>query len=190
MGGGASYGVFMTDPAACAHVLPAVDGGRFRKVLGHFPTGVTVVTALTTEPGGSGGAPGITRPVGMAVGSFTSVSLSPPLIGFLPATTSTSWPLIRAAGRFCVNILSDQQRDLALRFARRGVDRFATTSWRPAPHSGAPLLAGVTAWIDCTLEDVSVAGDHHFVLARVDDLGATDRRPLVFFQSDFHTLDP
>jgi flavin reductase (DIM6/NTAB) family NADH-FMN oxidoreductase RutF len=150
----------------------------FRGVLGQFPTGVTVVTANTPD-----------GPVGLAVGSFTSVSLEPPLVGFLPAQTSSSWPLIEEAGSFCVNVLAEGQEDIARAFATPGVDRFGDRVWTAAPHSRAPILDGVLAWIDCDVAGVSDAGDHHFVLGRVRALGgSTDGSPLVFFRGGYHAL--
>jgi len=158
---------------------PRIDPAEYRRVLGHFPTGVTVVTAITED-----------RPVGLSIGSFTSVSLDPPLIGFLPARASQSWPLIRDVGRFCVNVLGSDQEDLARLFAAPHDDRFDAVRWRPSPVSGAPVLEGVTAWMDCVLDSVVPAGDHHFVLGRVEALGA-DRpgdEPLVFFRGTYRTL--
>jgi 3-hydroxy-9,10-secoandrosta-1,3,5(10)-triene-9,17-dione monooxygenase reductase component len=154
------------------------DALLFRGVLGQFPTGVTIVTATTPD-----------GPVGLAVGSFTSVSLDPPLVGFLPAQTSTSWPLIQDSGKFCVNVLAEDQQDLARAFATPGADRFSGRSWTAAPHSGAPILDGVLAWIDCDVAGVSDAGDHHFVLGKVRALGAaTDGKPLVFFRGAYRSL--
>jgi flavin reductase (DIM6/NTAB) family NADH-FMN oxidoreductase RutF/DNA-binding IclR family transcriptional regulator len=147
----------------------------FRKVLGQFPTGVAVVTAV--------GADG--QPVGMAVGSFTSVSLDPPLVGFLPARTSRTWPEIEQAGRFCVNILSDEQEALCRRFARSGEDKFAGVPWRLSPQ-GSPVLEGALAWIDCGLARVDEAGDHLIVLGEVrsmDSYGGPG--PLVFFRGGY-----
>ena len=89
----------------------AFDSSSFRHVLGHFATGVAVITAIT--PSG---------PVGMAVSSFTSVSLEPPLVAFLPDKSSTSWPKICGAGVFCVNILSAGQEELCAQFARKGIE--------------------------------------------------------------------
>jgi len=157
-----------------------IDSLAYRHVLGHLPTGVTVVTAIT----GNG-------PVGLSIGSFTSVSLDPALVGFLPARASQSWPLIRTVGRFCVNVLSAGQEELARLFAAPHDDRFGAVRWRPAPFSGAPLLAGVTAWVDCAIESVVPAGDHDFVLGRVHELGTgeTADGPLVFLQGAYRTLD-
>ena len=89
-----------------------MEPGRFRHVVGHFPTGVVVVTAMHGEAG----------PVGMAVGSFTSVSLDPPLVAFLPDRSSTSFPKIRDVGSFCINVLADDQEHLCRAFAARGGD--------------------------------------------------------------------
>ena len=112
----------------------ARDPGWFRQVLGQYPTGVSVVTAVAADG----------TPAALTVGSFTSVSLDPPLVAFLPAKQSTSWPKIQAAGRFCVNILAAGQEPLCRVFAAKAVDKFAGVGWRPAP-SGAPVLDGVVA---------------------------------------------
>lgn len=152
------------------------DSTSFREVLGQYPTGVCAVT--TIEPDGT--------PAGFVVGSFTSVSLAPPLVAFLPAKSSTSWPKIERAKRFCVNILSAEHEQLGRRFAAKNVDRFEGVSWRPAAASGSPIIEGVVAWIDCELHDISEAGDHYVVLGRVLDLGIErPALPLLFFQGDF-----
>jgi flavin reductase (DIM6/NTAB) family NADH-FMN oxidoreductase RutF len=103
------------------------DSAQFRQVLGHFPTGVTVVTAAS--PSG---------PVGLAVGSFASVSLDPPLVAFFPDRSSSSWPQIEATGSFCVNILSEDQEVVCRRFASKGDDKFAASvGGRPAQIAAA-----------------------------------------------------
>ncbi|WP_433505460.1 flavin reductase [Pseudonocardia halophobica] len=151
------------------------DSVRFRRVLGRFPTGVVVVTAI-----GSGG-----RPAGMAVGSFTSVSLVPPLLAFFPDKGSSSFPQIRASGSFCVNVLSADQEPVCRAFATKGADKFAGLGWRPA-GSGSPILDGVVAWMDCDIETIDRAGDHFIVLGRVRDLQAGPAElPLLFFQGGY-----
>jgi flavin reductase (DIM6/NTAB) family NADH-FMN oxidoreductase RutF/AcrR family transcriptional regulator len=156
----------------------AFDSGRFRHVLGHFATGVAVITAV-----------GLDGPAGMVVSSFTSVSLEPPLVAFLPDKSSTSWPAIRAAGSFCVNILSAGQEQLCAQFARKGGDKFADVHWTPAP-SGAPVLDGVMAWIDCELTQTFESGDHYIAIGQVLQLEAADiGAPLVFFQGGYQHLD-
>jgi 3-hydroxy-9,10-secoandrosta-1,3,5(10)-triene-9,17-dione monooxygenase reductase component len=150
------------------------DAAQFRRVLGHFPTGVTVVTGLHGE-----------QPAGFTIGSFTSVSLEPPLVGFLPQINSDTWQAMAPAGRFCVNVLRQEQAALCWRFAKSGVDddRFDDLAWTRAP-TGCPVLPGVLAWIDCEIDQQYEVGDHYFVVGRVIDLAhATDvHEPLVFFK--------
>jgi 3-hydroxy-9,10-secoandrosta-1,3,5(10)-triene-9,17-dione monooxygenase reductase component len=155
------------------------DSRTFRHVLGHFATGVAVITAAGPD-----------GPAAMLVSSFTSVSLEPPLVAFLPDKSSTSWPAIRAAGSFCVNILSAGQQELCAQFARKGGDKFDGVQWKPAP-SGAPVLDGVMAWIDCELTQTFESGDHFIAIGRVLQLEAADfsAAPLVFFQGGFQQLD-
>jgi len=106
---------------------------RFRRVLGHVPTGVALITATT--PAG---------PTGMAVNSFTAVSLNPPLVSFCAAHTSSTWPRIEAAGAFAVNVLGEHHAEVSRRFARKGADRFAGLVHRSGA-TGAPVLDGVAA---------------------------------------------
>jgi flavin reductase (DIM6/NTAB) family NADH-FMN oxidoreductase RutF len=153
---------------------PAIDAATYRQVLGHFPTGVTVVTAVDD---------GV--PVGLAVGSFSSLSLDPPLVLFCPAKSSSSWPRIRAAGSFCVNVLAADQEHVCRVFASREADKFASVPWTEGA-TGAPRLDGVLAWIDCTIEDVLEGGDHDIAVGRVVDLGCREGSgPLVFYRGGY-----
>jgi flavin reductase (DIM6/NTAB) family NADH-FMN oxidoreductase RutF len=153
---------------------PSFDSARFRQVLGHFTTGVTVITAAGED-----------GPVGLAVGSFSSVSLDPPLVGFFADNGSTSWPKIERTGAFCVNILGEHQEDVCRRFASKEPDKFAGLGWSPAA-SGSPQLDGVIAWIDCDIDKVVEAGDHVFVMGAVRDLEVGhDGPPLVFFRGGY-----
>ena len=155
--------------------MSPIDGGYFRTVLGHFPTGVAVVTGLDNDG----------NPAGLAVGSFSSVSLDPPLVAFMPDRKSTSWPKFRDSGSFCVNILGAEQESICRTFASKGGDKFADLSWRPA-GSGSPLIDGVLAWIDCDTEVIHEAGDHYIVIGRVRELDiGTPALPLVFFQGGY-----
>jgi flavin reductase (DIM6/NTAB) family NADH-FMN oxidoreductase RutF/DNA-binding IclR family transcriptional regulator len=156
----------MTDPK---------DAKHFRRVLGHFPTGVAVITGIDGE-----GKPG-----GLAIGSFSSVSLDPPLVAFMPDKSSSTWPKLRESGHFCVNILGADQETVCRTFAVSGGDKFAELSWRPA-DSGSPILDGVLAWIDCDLDVVHEAGDHYIVIGRVRELDVVGTAfPLVFFQGGY-----
>lgn len=157
---------------------PVIDSTHFRQVLGHFPTGVTVIGATTSD--GSH--------VGMAVGSFFSVSLEPPLVGFCAAKTSSTYPTIQEAGTFVVNILSEEQGGDCRAFAAKGGDKFDGVAHSPAPVTGSPLLDGVVGWIDCTLEAVHEAGDHWIVVGAVQALDCSDGVPLIFYQGEFARL--
>jgi 3-hydroxy-9,10-secoandrosta-1,3,5(10)-triene-9,17-dione monooxygenase reductase component len=153
----------------------AIDGARFRQVLGHFPTGVTVITAAADD-----------GPVGLCVGSFFSVSLDPPLVAFGAAKSSTSYPKIEASGHFCVNVLADDQEEVGRVFASTGGEKFAGIGWRPAAGTSAPVLNDVLAWIDCEIDAVHEAGDHWIVIGRVLDLEVGhEGGPLVFFRGGF-----
>jgi flavin reductase (DIM6/NTAB) family NADH-FMN oxidoreductase RutF len=157
---------------------PGFDSARFRSVLGHFPSGVTAITSL--DPSGD--------PVGMTVSSFTAVSLEPPLVAFLPGKTSSTFPVIRRRGRFCVNVLAADQERICRSLSASGGDKFAEVPWRPGPH-GDPVIDDVVAWIACTIEAVHDAGDHCIVVGRVDELEAdAAASPLVFFQSHYGQL--
>ncbi|MET9531117.1 MULTISPECIES: flavin reductase family protein [unclassified Streptomyces] len=152
-----------------------VDPGEFRRVLGHFASGVTVITAHDDE-----------GPAGFACQSFASLSLDPPLVAFMVARTSTTWPRIARAGSFCVNILGADQGALCRAFAVSGADKFAGVAHEPAPATGAPLLTGVPAWIDCRIHAVHTGGDHLIVVGRVETLGgAAEGEPLLFHRGAF-----
>ncbi|MFJ9011753.1 flavin reductase family protein [Streptomyces canus] len=151
-----------------------VDQAEFRRVLGSFASGVTVVTAPGEEP------------AGFACQSFSSLSLDPPLVAFMVARTSTTWPRIARAGVFCVNVLSADQGELCRAFAARGTDKFAGVAHEPAPVSGSPRLEGTLAWIDCTIHAVHTGGDHLIVVGRVDALGTGEgEAPLLFHRGRF-----
>jgi flavin reductase (DIM6/NTAB) family NADH-FMN oxidoreductase RutF len=157
-----------------SHDVAPFDSAQFRQVLGHFPTGVTVVTATTPD-----------GPVGMAVGSFFSVSLEPPLVAFCAGHGSTTWPQIQPVGKFCVNILAEDQEHLCRTFASKDLDKFSGIGWRPGP-TGSPILEHVLAWIDCDIDVVHTAGDHDIVVGRVRELEvAREGGPLLFFRGGY-----
>ncbi len=162
---------------------PSGDVGpaRFREVMGHFATGVTVVTGI--DPSG---------PAGFTCQAFAPLSLDPPLVAVAPAKTSMSWPRIASVGVFCVNVLSEAQEELCRRFAVSGGDKFMGVRWRHTPK-GAPLIEGALAWAECALVRVHDAGDHELVIGRVLGLGTGDgggggagaARPLLFYRGRF-----
>lgn len=161
--------------------MAQIDPGRYRQVLGQYPTGVVVVTALNDHE----------EPVGMTVGSFTSVSLNPPLVAFLPSRTSSSWADLRAAGdRFCINILSVEQEHVCRAVATRKVRKFDDIGLRRSP-GGNPIVDGAVAWIDCTTETIHAGGDHEIVVGRVLDLDVeTTTYPLLFFRGGYGSFTP
>ena len=151
------------------HEQTEIDPMEFRRVLGRLPTGVTVVTAA---PDG--------HPAGMTIGSFFSVSLDPPLVGFCAGKGSTSWPLIAPAGCFAVNILSADQAGLSNHFASSAADRFGEVDWH-AGVTGSPVLAGVVGHIECRTSQTVDAGDHWIVVGHVVDMTLdAGGSPLVF----------
>jgi flavin reductase (DIM6/NTAB) family NADH-FMN oxidoreductase RutF len=155
------------------------DSADFRRILGHYPTGVCAVTAMNDA-----------KPVGMIVGSFSSVSLEPPLIAFMPDRKSTSWPKIEAAGRFCVNVLSEHQQDVCRNLSSQAQDKFETVPHRLSA-TGSPIVDGVVAWIDCSLYAVHEAGDHFIAIGRVLSLDAEQTHgPLLFFQGGYGQFSP
>jgi flavin reductase (DIM6/NTAB) family NADH-FMN oxidoreductase RutF len=153
----------------------AIDQAEFRAALGHFASGVVVVTAMHGH-----------NPTGFTCQSFFSLSLDPPLVALAPGKTSTTWPRVAEAGSFCANVLAADQEALARAFANTGADKFAGVGWTPGPGpAGAPHLHGALAWLDCLVEDSHEAGDHYLVVARVTSLATGPGRPLLFYRGGF-----
>jgi len=149
---------------------------RFRRVLGHFGTGITVITAMDDG-----------EPVGFSCQAFAALSLDPPLVLFCPALTSVTWPRIARAKRFAVNVLTEDQHDLAGRFGRTGSDKFDGVSWA-ASGAGSPVIDGVLTWAGCEVEAVYAGGDHSIVVGRVRELGDVGgQRPLLFYRGRYAT---
>lgn len=157
-----------------------IDPALFRETLGHYPTGVAVVTAVADDG----------QPIGMVVGTFSSVSLDPPLIAFFPASTSKSFQQLRTAATFAVNVLASDQEPICRKLATSGADKFDGVRWRPG-MLGSPIIEGAVSWIECTFEDIREAGDHYIVLGRVHEL-AVERPtlPLLFFQGGYGRFSP
>ena len=167
--------------AGSISAVSEIETARFRQVLGHFCSGVAVVTAMTDG-----------EPAGLTVQSFTSLSLDPPLVLFCPANSSTSWARMRDADGFCVNILDEGQEAVCRAFATRGVDKFTGVGWSPAPGTGSPVLDGALAWIDCRHHAEHDGGDHTIVVGRVLDLAVRehDGAPLLFYRGGFGRFEP
>ncbi len=155
------------------HVLPP-DPSTFRTVLGHFATGVAVITAIDGE-----------EPVGMACNSFTSVSLEPAMVLFCAAKSSTTWPRIQTAGKWAANILDEDGEEICRLFAQRGADRFAHISYGIG-RSGAPVFRDALAFVDCETIAEYDAGDHVIVVGKVLELGyAAEGKPLLFYRGGY-----
>jgi 3-hydroxy-9,10-secoandrosta-1,3,5(10)-triene-9,17-dione monooxygenase reductase component len=158
--------------------MTAFDQARFREVLGHFATGITIVTA--TEEG---------APVGFSCQSFAALSLDPPMVILAPAKSSTSWPRIARAGAFCVNILGEHQEAVCRAFAVSGGNKFDGVEWTPGV-TGAPLIDGSLATIECTLGAIYEGGDHELVTGHVVDMEIGEGSPLIFYRSGFGRFQP
>ena len=167
-----------THDATLAAAGGGFDQARFRQVLGHFASGVTVVTAM--EEG---------LPVGFTCQAFTSLSLDPPLVALAPAKSSTSWPRIAKAG----GLLREHPEPTARRSsAGASPSRGATSSPVSAWHvgvAGTPVIDGSLAWIECKLEIVHDAGDHELVVGKALALGLGEGRPLIFHRGRLRHRD-
>lgn len=129
-------------------------------------------------------------PQGITIGSFVSVSLDPPLVGFLPGVSSRTWAALAASGKFTVNVLGASQGEICWRFAKESDDRFAGVNWSPS-ENGCPRLDGSIVVIDCDLESNAVHGDHHFAVGRVTHLdSAGDENAMAFYRGKVVSVSP
>lgn len=153
-----------------------VDAREFRRVFGHFCTGVTVITT----PG----------PAGFACQAFVPLSLDPPMVLFCPQAGSHTWQLIQRTGLFCVNVLAAHHDELSRAFGASRPDKFAGVAWTPSP-SGAPILHDALTWAECAVSAVHPGGDHAIVVGRVRALGeCRDGEPLLFFKGRYRAAAP
>ncbi len=155
----------------------SVSAGEFRRALGCFAAGVTVVT--TRQPDGA--------PCGLTASAFTAVSLDPPLVLVCVDRTSESYPHLATAGVFAVNILTAAQEDVSARFAVSGGDKFAGVSFRWG-STGAPVLRQHLAYLECRTVHVYAGGDHTIYVGEVQGSGVGDGRPLVYFRGAYAAL--
>jgi len=157
----------------------AIEPLSFRDALGHYASGITVITSHIDG-----------EPIGFTCQSFYSVSMSPPLVSFSVMCSSASYPKIRRAGRFAVNILSGEQIDISNQFARRGVDKWHCVEWQQSPL-GNPLITGSLHWLDCEIHAEHAAGDHLIVIGEVKALvpqEAVATQPLLYFKGQYRNL--
>jgi flavin reductase (DIM6/NTAB) family NADH-FMN oxidoreductase RutF len=158
-----------------------IDGSEFRRVMGHFATGVAIVTAR--RPDGS--------PCGLTVNAFTSVSLDPPLVLVCIERAAMTHDQIVESGSFVVNVLEEERGELlARRFSTFGVsDKFDGVAYR-AETSGAPVLESALAWLDCRVRETVAAGDHTIFLGEVLDADAREGRALVYYRGGYGRFSP
>jgi flavin reductase (DIM6/NTAB) family NADH-FMN oxidoreductase RutF len=154
-----------------------IDSAEFRQLLGHFATGVTVLTVVAPDG----------RPLGMTANSVCSVSLEPPLISVCVDRDAEMHGAILAVSRFVVNVLSGHQETLARRFADKHEDRFDGVGYHLSPD-GLILLDGVLAHIECQREANYPGGDHTIVVGRVTGGAAFDGHPLLFYRGGYAAL--
>lgn len=157
----------------------SIEPLSFREALGHYASGITVITSHTGD-----------EPIGFTCQSFYSVSMNPPLVSFSVMRSSASYPKIREAGRFAVNILSGEQVGISNQFARRGTDKWHGIEWQESPL-GNPVIADSLHWLDCEIHDEHVAGDHVIVIGEVKALDlqkAGIAQPLLYFKGQYRNL--
>ncbi|KJZ09398.1 flavin reductase [Halomonas sp. S2151] len=162
-----------------SHPCAGIEPSRFREALGHYASGITIITTQLDE-----------EPIGFTCQSFYSVSMDPPLVSFSVKAGSYSYPRIRQAGRFAVNILSRDQASLSNQFARQGDDKWRGIDWRPSP-SGNPVIADCLYWLGCQIHAEHAAGDHLIVIGEVKALkpGVTKPAPpLLYYQGQYRGL--
>lgn len=157
------------------HPAP-VDTRAFRLCLGRFVTGVTVITALARDG----------RPVGLTVNSFNSVSLEPPLVLWSIDRRGTFYAAFAEAGRFAVNVLGAEQKDLSRRFAGVPDDRFDGVEIEPG-QGGVPLLKGCIAWFECRTRHRYDGGDHLILVGEVDRFEQRPGQELLYFAGQYGT---
>ena len=157
----------------------AIEPSRFREALGHYASGITVITSHTEE-----------EPIGFTCQSFHSVSMDPPLVSFNVMASSYSYPKIRQAGRFLVNILSEDQADISNLFARQGADKWSALDWQKSPL-GNPIIPGGLHWLDCEIHVEHAVGDHLIVIGEVKAINvpeSTAGQPLLYFKGQYAQL--
>lgn len=156
-----------------------IDSAQFREVLGHYPTGVVVVTGMDGDD-----------PVGMVVGTFSSVSMEPPLVAFMPQVGSGTYERLTRSTAYCINVLAHDQLELCRTMAVPSDNKFADVAWRLS-ELGAPELTDAVAHIDCRPHEQVAAGDHWIVLCAVESMRVSrPATPLLFFQGGYGGFSP
>jgi flavin reductase (DIM6/NTAB) family NADH-FMN oxidoreductase RutF len=154
-----------------------IEKNELRQVMGHFATGVTVITTFNKAG----------QMHGLTANAFTSVSLEPPLLLISVDKKAESWPAFEESKVFTVNILADNQEALSRRFAVSGGNKFEGVAYRIGAN-GAPILEGVLTYIECTLYAAYEGGDHSIYLGEIQQAEIREGKPLVFFRGGYRAL--
>lgn len=155
-----------------------IEREQFFALMGSFASSVTVIT--------SKGADGTPR--GLTASAFCSVSLEPRLCLISVDLRSESIPAIIESQSFIVNILASDQEEISRRFASKLPDKFEGVAHRAGPNTGAPILDGALAWIECQVSQTVPAGDHTVFIGEILDGGANEGTPLLYFRAQYRAL--
>jgi flavin reductase (DIM6/NTAB) family NADH-FMN oxidoreductase RutF len=155
----------------------AIETQELRRVMGHFATGVTVITTID----GDG------NPNGLTANAFLSLSLNPPLVLISVDKSATCYACFGLKNGFTVNFLSEDQEEISRRFATKGADKFADLKWRSGAN-GAAIIEGVLGYVECKIRECHDGGDHTIVIGEIVNLEAVGERPLLFFKGKYQKL--
>ena len=160
--------------------LSTINPQLYRQALGHYASGITVITSQIDD-----------ELIGFTCQSFYSVSMNPPLVSFSVMATSGSYPKIRQAGRFAVNILASDQVTISNQFAQRGADKWLDIDWHPSAQ-GNPLIQDSLYWLDCEIHAEYAVGDHLIVIGEVKEFRAQENtpiKPLLYFKGNYCSIN-
>jgi flavin reductase (DIM6/NTAB) family NADH-FMN oxidoreductase RutF len=154
-----------------------IEPQELRRVMGHFATGVTVITTSDKEG----------TPNGLTANAFISLSLNPPLVVISVDKGATCYCCFELQNGFTVNFLSEDQEEISRRFATKGADKFADLKWHPGSN-GAAIIEGVLGYVECKITQCHDGGDHTIVVGEIVNVNANGERPLLFFKGKYQRL--
>lgn len=155
----------------------SIEPQELRRVMGHFATGVTVITTKDAEG----------NPQGLTANAFMSLSLNPPLVIISVDKGATCYSCFELQNGFTVNFLSEDQEEISRRFATKGADKFAGLQWH-AGSNGAAMIDGALGYVECNITQCHDGGDHTIVVGEVVNVAADGDRPLLFFKGKYQRL--
>ena len=154
-----------------------IEPQELRRVMGHFATGVTIITTVDKN--------GV--PNGLTANAFMSLSLNPPLVLISVDKGATCYNCFELQNGFTVNFLSEDQEEISRRFATKGADKFAGLKWHPGSN-GAAVIEGALGFVECKITQSHDGGDHSIVVGEIVNAGASGERPLLFFRGKYQRL--